>query len=384
MSLQSRREYLATMHRRYRQARSRRERSAILDELVAVLGYHRKYAIQVLRRPRSAPAGPTRRPRPLRYPDALPVIQRVWEALDYPCAERLHPVLLDTAEHLARHGVVTLTATIRTQLGQISRATLARRIAAWPIPKARRTLPRPKAQGHIPHAVPIGRYDGDEQRPGALQIDLVEHNGGSTAGHYAYTLSVVDIVTHWSAHRAILGRSQAAVHGALAALLQDWPYPVWGLHTDNDTAFLNHLLLRFVRQHRLQWTRSRPYRKNDQPHVEQHNRFAVREVVGYGRYDSPAQIAWLNDLYALLDPYRNLFLPVRKVIAKVRLARGRVRKHYDTARTPLQRALDKGVIPAATAQRLLEQRRRLNPLALHQELERRIALGPEVPSSAAD
>lgn len=137
------------------------------------------------------------------------MIQVVWEALDYACTERLHPVLLATAEHLAGHGEVVLTPTVREQLASISRATLGRRLAELPSPKPRRqVLPRPKPGTLLRTEVPVARYEWDEDRPGALEIDLVEHNGGSTTGHYAYTLSVVDVVSTWSRRRAFLGRSQ--------------------------------------------------------------------------------------------------------------------------------------------------------------------------------
>jgi len=346
MSVRTRREYLEFKRKEYQQARSRQEKSRILDEVCRNCDYHRKYAIQVLngRAGPSEPADKRRRRRRKQYQEALPVIQVVWEALDYPCAERLHPVLLPTAELLAAHGEVTLTPLIRQQLAAISRSTLARRLAELPSPKPRRSVPRPKARTLLHQQVPIGRFDWDEDRPGALEVDLLEHNGGSTAGHYAYTLSVVDIVTGWSRRRAILGLSQKAVHSALAHILDEWPFPPWALHTDNGAEFLNSFLLRFVEDRGLVFHRSRPYRKNDSPHVEQRNRQFVREVVGYARYDTPEHVAWLNEVYAWLDLYANLFLPTRKVVAKTREG-SRVIKRYDQAATPFQRLLALAVLP---------------------------------------
>ncbi|HEY8394731.1 MAG TPA: transposase [Thermaerobacter sp.] len=346
MSLPSRREYLAQMRQRYRAAPSRRERSQILDEVQRVCGYHRKYAIRVLNQAAPAPAGPRCRSRRRLYDEALPAIALAWEALDFPCAERLHPVLLPTAERLAAHGELVLTDDIRRALSRISRATLARRLAEMPSPKPRRRLPRPKP-GLLRNEIPVGTYAWDEARPGALEVDLVEHNGGSTAGHYAYTLSVVDIVTGWSRRQAILGRGQRVVHAALTDLLADWPYPVWALHTDNGPEFANHLLLRYTQQHGLEFTRSRPYRKNDNAHVEQRNRQLVREMVGYARYDRPQQVEQLNRLYRCLDLYANVFLPTRKLVGKVRDG-SRVRKTYDAARTPLQRVLERGLLTRET------------------------------------
>jgi len=379
MSLTSRREYLNTMCRRYRQAVSREEKSRIIGEVVSVLGYHRKYAIQILNNEPSTARNPVRRKRPLQYLEALPVIRLVWEALDYPCAERLHPVLLPTAELLVTHGEVSLSLEVRQQLAQISRATLARRLAKWRSPKTNRALPHHKCCSGLSSQVPVERYDWDETQPGALEIDLVEHNGGSSLGHFAYTLTVVDVVTGYSRRRALLGRSQTAVFRELKTILGEWPFWPWGLHTDNGSEFLNNHLVRFCRENDLVFTRSRPYRKNDNAHAEQKNRQYVREIVGYERYDTPEDVAWLNQVYACLDTYVNLFLPLRKVVAKERKG-ARVRKSFDTARTPLQRLIEAGVLEDYTRARLEHQRQSINPLQLHRQLEKLLAQGPSSPA----
>jgi len=379
MSLSSRREYLSVMRSRYQTAKLRVQKSQILDEVLSATGFNRKYAIRALGR-QPTTRQPVRRHRPKGYLEALPAIQAVWEALDYPCAERLHPALLATAELLHHHGELALTSLIRDQLQNISRATLARRLAQWPTPKVRRAALRSRPAPGIHAAVPIDRYAWNETRPGALEIDLVEHNGGSSAGHFAYTLDVVDVVTGWSARRAVLGRGQAGVFAALQEIVGRWPFPIWALHSDNGSEFINDILLRFCRQHGYFFSRSRPYKKNDNAHVEQKNRQFVREVVGYARYDSSVEVAWLNQVYDCLDPYANLYLPGRKVIGKAR-AGAHVKKTYDTAQTPFQRALAAGVLDPATTTSLQAQRQAQSPLALHRRLERLLGDLPENPSS---
>ncbi|WP_459874571.1 DDE-type integrase/transposase/recombinase, partial [Calditerricola satsumensis] len=168
----------------------------------------------------------------------------------------------------------------------------------------------------------------NESRPGALEIDLVEHNGGDSSGQFACTLSVTDMVTGYSRRQAILGKSQKAVFAALESILSQWPTAVHTLHSDNGSEFLNHHLLRFCKQKGIAFMRSRPYRKNDNPHVEQKNRQFVREIVGYARYDTQEAVEWLNAVYALLDPYANLFLPTRKVVEKSYEGK-RIRKRFD-------------------------------------------------------
>lgn len=376
MSLKSRREYLAIMRGRYHAAKTRDEKSLILDEVERTCDYNRKYAIRVLcaLTPAARPAK-IRRKRSRRYQEALPAIQLAWEALDYACAERLHPVLFQTVAQLLAHGELSVNPEIRRQLSAISRATLARRLAEMPTPKPRRMLSRPTPSSLIRSEVPLGRYAWDEDRPGAIEIDLVEHNGGSSTGHFAYTLSVVDIVSGWSRRRAVLGRGQTGIHQALQLLLTEWPFRPWGLHSDNGSEFLNHQLLRFAKAHDFKFTRSRPYRKNDNAHVEQRNRQFVRDVVGYTRYDTPQQVDWLNQVYAYLDPYANLVLPTRKIVEKTRHG-SHVRKRYDTAKTPFDRLCVAGILSDHTMTALREHIQNQNPLALRRRLEQLTTTAP--------
>jgi hypothetical protein len=374
MSIKSRREYLNEMRQRYFKAISRSEKANIINEVAKVTGYHRKYTIALLNQPPSSPRPPAKRHRPLKYLESMLVIQLVWEALDYPCAERLHPVLTSTAELLELHNELTLTTEISEQLSQISRATLARRMAKWSSPK--RALPKFRPNNKIRTEVPIDIYAWDEDRPGALEVDLVEHNGGSSLGQFAYTLSMVDIVTGYSRRRAVLGKGQLGVFKELKLLISQWPFTPWGLHSDGGSEFINGHLVKFCKEYGLKFARSRPYEKNDNAHVEQKNRQFVREMVGYERYDTPEDVAWLNDVYALLDTYASLYLPMRKVIFKERKG-AKVTKRYDEARTPLQRLLDKGLLDDTAEQAIMEQYRNSNPLAIHRQLEDLLAMGPQ-------
>jgi transposase InsO family protein len=372
--MNSRREYIRAMKDRYRAAKAKKDKSRLLDEVVAVTGYHRKYAIRLLGASDKPIRPRKRRRRKRRYTKCLSVIALCWEALDYCCAERLHPRLVPLTEQLIRHRVVYPDREVLDELETISLSTLARRLREMPSPKAR-MVPRPRAGSLIKSKVPIGRYEWDEARPGALEADVVEHNGGVVSGQYVCTLSVTDVVTGWSQRRAARGRGQAGIHEALSLILDQWPYPCWGLHADNGSEFLAGHVQRFVAQRGLDHTRSRPYKKNDSAHVEQRNRF-VREMVGYDRYDTPEALQWLNKVYELMDLYANLVLPTMKLVDKKR-SKGKVRKTYDTPRPPLERAIEHGVISAAEQARLESMAAEINPLELHRELERLIRQGPE-------
>lgn len=377
MSLKSRKEYITVMSQRYRSTKNRAEKSSILDEVVNALDYHRKYAIQVLKRPAQPKMLKPKRKRGHQFTESVFAIQTVWRALDYPCAERLHPMLLETAERLSKHGHIFLTPLIRSQLNAISRSTIGRRLTQWLSLKPKGTTSRSaKSFSRLRSEIPVQRYDWNEQRAGAIEIDLVEHNGGSSQGHYAYTLSVVDIVTGYSRRRAILGRGQLAVFQALQWIIDEWPMVPWGLHSDNGSEFMSGHLTRFCKDRNLAFTRSRPYKKNDNAHVEQKNLQYVREVVGYERYDSSQDVAWLNAVYDCLDEYANLFLPMRKIISKERV-NGRVKKRYDRARPPFQRLMETNTLDASVQAKQLLLQETLDPLKLHEHLEHLIQTGSE-------
>lgn len=381
MSLVSRREYVRAMKDRYRAAKTKKERRGLLDEVTAVTGYNRKYAIRLLGVSDRPLRPKKRRQRKRLYARCLPVIALCWEALDYCCAERLHPRLVIVTEQLIGHRIVYPDREMLHGLTHISLSTLARRLREMPSPKAR-MVPRSRSNSLIKCDVPVKRYDWDEDRPGALEADLVEHNGGFARGQYACTLSVTDVVTGWSRRRAVMGRGQAGTHEALALIFGEWPYPCWGLHADNGSEFLADHIQRFLAKRQLEHTRSRPYKKNDNAHVEQRNRF-IREMIGYERYDTPEAVVWLNQVYEMLDLYANLVLPSMKLVRKRRYG-SKVRKTYDTPRPPLERALEAGVVPQADRERLQKLASTLNPLDLHRQLEVLINRGPQAVRSAPE
>ena len=373
----SKREYALAMWERYRKVASRQEKQELLDELVEVAGYTRKHAITLMNKPEPPLKRTSRGKRPGRpraYRHCLPAVEVAWEALDYCCAQRLHSQLVPLIENLERHDELRLTREAREELATISRATLARRLAEMP-----RGKPRPLLSGQHPNRlmksqVPVDRFHWNEDRPGALEVDLVEHSGGRK-GHHAYTLSVVDVVSGWSRRRAVMGKSQAVVHEALQELLSGWPTLVWAIHSDNGTEFLGAHLIKYCQEQGIEYHRSRPYQKNDNAHVEQKNRQYVREVVGYERIDNLPGLDWLNAIYDALDPYANIFLPSQKIIQKTRQG-AKVKKRYDTAKTPLQRLQEKNAVLPHRADELAHQQQQINLLALRRNLDHLQGLDP--------
>lgn len=367
--MSSRSDYVNKMRERYFKASNRAEKSALIDETVNVLECHRKHAIRLLNQPQNTQRTVRKRKRPQKYESLLPIILVIWRALDCICAERLHPALLATAELLETHGELILTEEDREHLATISRATLGRMLKqAKPVRSFPNNRLQPKPLSRLKMQIPMERYSYKENRPGALEIDLVEHNGGSSLGHFAYTLSVVDVVTGISRRRALLGKGQLGIHRELKQIIAEWPYNIWCIHSDNGSEFINDHLFRFCKANNIKFTRSRPYKKNDSPYVEQKNFQHVRRLVGYERYDNPRDVDWLNSIYMLYDQYVNLYQPTRKLVAKERNG-SKVRKHYDTAKTPYQRACDLGAITGTSRELIMQQFQKTNPAKLHKQIE---------------
>lgn len=373
MNINERYKYLRIQHARYRQAQSRAEKQALLDEMVEVTGLHRKYLIQLMqqdqleRRPRCRERDKTYQQ------DVDEVLALVWEAQDYICPERLPAVLVFTAEQLERCGEVQLGPRLKAQLRTISPSTVRRHLplaSTYRAPRARKRLQNVHQQ-----AIPIRRIPWDTQEPGHFELDLVHHCGDQTVGEYVYTLQMVDVATGWSGRRAILGRSYIVMADALYYLFHQLPFPVLEVHPDNGSEFLNQQLLRFLKQFypALDYSRSHPGTPNDNRFVEQKNSTLVRAFLGDVRLDTVQQTRFLNRIYDRMHHYHNFIQPVMHQIDKQWVPNaegdgGYIRRRHDEALPPLVRLCATETLPEAQRARLLAQRRDINPLALRRKI----------------
>lgn len=383
MSVDERRKYLRLVAPRYAKA-GRAERSALLTEMAAVTGLHRKSLLRLLHGPTldRAPRGPRLRRR--RYGVAVAdVVRVVWESLDYVCAERLTPVLLPTAQHLAKWGELVVTPEVEGALRIISRATVQRLLQRFRQynPKLPRRKPQPP--NRLLREVPMGRLSWAIARPGSFEADLVHHCGIVTAGEYVYTLQLVDIATGWSERVAVLGRSQAAMVEGFRRVQVRLPFPITHLHPDNGSEFFNDHLIRYFGEEvtGLRLSRSRPYRKNDNRFVEQKNGTLVRAYVGYERLDTGEQCAALNALYDQLWVYYNLFQPVLHLVGK-EVVKGKLRRRWDQAQTPCQRLLASGILSPEQKARLAALYAGTNPRQLRETIYQAVEWLWQHPNSA--
>ena len=319
---------------RYR-ASTPAEKSHILDEFVALTGYHRKHAIGVLNQSRRGATG-LRRGRRRVYDEAVrEALIVLWEASDRVCGKRLQPLLPVLLAALERHGHLGLDARVREQLLAVSAATIDRMLAAPRAASAGRR--RPKTTPAVRRAVPVRTFaDWGDPVPGFVEADLVAHSGASMAGSFVWTLTLTDIASGWTECVALLVRDGSLVVDALDRLRVALPFPLRGIDTDNGSEFLNHDLITFCTQHDIEFTRSRPYRKNDQAWVEQKNGAVVRRLIGYGRLEGVAAAEALARLYSASRLFVNFFQPSFKLAEKTRVG-AHVRKRYHPPETPCAR-----------------------------------------------
>ena len=367
---------------RYRRS-SKKEKGRILDEFVEMTGYNRTYAAWLLNQQgrkvwvnrKLAVVGEVgirsrRRRRRVYGEDVKRVLTRLWKLLDYLCGKRLVAALPETIEALERHGELKLTEELRQKLLSVSAATIDRLLASEKkkLQLKGRSLTKPGSL--LRQQIPIRTFaDWDEARPGFVEMDLVAHEGGNASGDFAYTLDLTDVSTGWTELAAVKNRAQVWVFEALQEIRQRLPFPLLGLDSDNGGEFINHHLKRYCEAEEITFTRSRPYRKNDNCFVEQKNYSVVRRHVGYGRYDSEIEVELLNQLYEQLRLYVNFFLPSQKLKEKTRQG-SRVQKRYHKARTPYRRVLDCEQVAECYKKKLRTQYQTLNPAELERHIRR--------------
>lgn len=354
-------EYLGAIRQRYQRG-GKKEKGAMFDEAVTVTGYHRKALIRLLRRRGAARAqaavwGGARRA--FAHP-----VGGEWQGVPATASA----VLAELTAVLERHQALRLAPALRAALLAMSTSTLERLLRPVRLREGRRPLSTTKPGSLLKAAISIRTFaEWDDQRPGFLEVDLVAHCSERTEGFYLSTLTAVDIATGWVEHQAVWGKSQERVGSALHAIGARLPFPWLGLDSDNGSEFINADLLAYCRRRHITFTRSRPYRKNDNANVEEKNWTAVRRLVGYQRYASHAALDKLNALYAVLRLHTNFFQPVMHLQGKTRQG-VRVRKRYDRAQTPCQRLVAAG-IPLAQKDRLAATYQRLNPMHLLAQAE---------------
>lgn len=355
------------------QGRAKQGKSRLLDEFCEHYGYERKYAIKLLRAAAAPPAASHPRPGPQpKYEAISPVVTQLWKAAEQLCGKRLVQALPLWLPHYERH-YGKLLPSQKKLLNEVSAATLDRLLIEQKAQRCR-GLGGTKPGTLLRHQLPIQGEVWNEQRVGFLEADSVAHCGGTLAGNFIWSLTYTDLACTWTEGRAVWNKGSGGVLQQTRDVEAKLPFAILGFDFDNGSEWLNWTLIRYlqVRAKPVRLTRSRPYHKDDNAHVEQKNWMWPRQLLGYGRLEQASLVDPINCLYQeAWGPLQNFFLPSMKLQKKWRQG-SRWLRRYDEPQTAYQRLLASGQMARAQARRLRDWYESLDPFKLAAEVERQL------------
>lgn len=372
MDMRARKQYLGTLMERYLKA-DKRQKGILLDEYCRNTKHNRKYVIRKISRMAFSPPR-VQKKRPVIYGrEERVALETLWKVFDFPCGQRLAPMVREELDRLCKLKELDISEGTAHKLLRVSPATIDRLLRskkqAWK--DHRRYASR--GANLIAKKIPLRMTDWETSRVGYVEMDLVVHCGVSTDGEYIHSLSTMEISTGWWEGEAVMGRAQSRIFNALKEIRERSPFTWLGIDSDNDNAFINDQLYRYSQEEQLEFTRSRPYRKNDNAYIEQKNFTHVRKPLGYLRYDTPEELTVIQDLYRQeLRLYKNFFQAVMKLVRKERRG-GQVKRVYDTPKTPYQRLMESNQITPQKVKHLQQLYFSLNPAELKRRIDMKLS-----------
>ncbi len=373
MDMTSRKQYLITLQDKYFKTSSKKAKSAILDEYINNTSMNRKYVIRKINSDISAE--PALRIRKSFYDSQIIApLAKIWAIFDYPCGQRLSPILKTEIDRLVKFGEIHASACIIKKLKSISSSTIDKKLRHQKEVLRIQLKHRRTKNPLIYQKIPTKAHEWNNTLLGQIEIDYVEHCGSSNSGEYIHSVSTVDIAAGWWEAEAILGKSTIKTSTAIDKIRSRSPICWREMHPDNDNCFINEHLLKYANSHHILMSRSRPYKKNDNCFIEQKNSTHIRAVFGHFRYDTDKELSLINNLYSHeLRLYKNFFCPVMRLSEKTRV-KGKVFRKYAIAKTPFQRVMESDQAPSAVKQMLLRQYNRLNPAVLKRQIDEQLKL----------
>jgi hypothetical protein len=371
--------YLSRIRARYHKA-SKQQKSIILDEFCLVCGHHRKHAIRLLkdkptRRKKLVAKSKAGRKPIYNRPPLTKALKRIWIASDYMCGKRLKAALPEWLPHYSAY-YEPLDEETYALLQSISAASIDRLLKPSRAKLNGRGLSGTKPGSLIKNQIPIKTNHWDVSKPGFLEADTVAHCGNSLAGNFVWSLTMTDILTCWTECRATWNKGAHGVCKQVNSIEQALPFPILGFDCDNGSEFLNYHLIRYFtdrpKERMVQFTRSRPYHKDDNAHVEQKNWTHVRQCFGYDRIDNQSVVALMNDLYANeWSLLQNHFCPTLKLLSKTKI-NSKYKKTYDEPQTPYQRLINSKSLNDNAEKALIQTHNSLNPFQLKNIIEMKL------------
>lgn len=377
--MKARNQYLHTLISRsggYHLA-ARKEKSRILDEYCKVTGQNRKWVIHKLRtgsyiKTMRKEKGEERRTRKSVYDgNVVFYLIRLWNIFDHPCGQRMVSQIKTELKRLGRFGEIHISSEMEQKLQRISSSEIDRSLSAHKEKEHLKQKVDKKIHPLLYRKIPVKiSSEQDRKTMGNIQIDLVEHCGQRAEGEYVYTLSTTDLATNWWQGGAVLSKGMQGVVRMLDVLRDRFPFSWKHFHSDNDSAFINGHLYRYSQREHLEFTRSRPYEKNDNFLAEQKNGRVVRRSVGYLRYDTQEEIKILNELYEIVGLYQNFFQPVMKLKSKERIG-SKVKRSFEKPLTPYRQILKSRTVDREIKKNLTALYTSLNPAELKRRIDRK-------------
>ncbi len=373
MSNQSKQEYLESARARY-PSRNRQGKGKMISEISDTFGWTRKHTIKALNGKVNLAKKAKKRGRKATYQDAeKTVIVDIWKSSEQPCGILLKatiPIWIESYQsNNGKLSQETLTKIIRCSPRQLDRITKPHKLES-----NRHGRKTGRASHRLKTTIPVQCGPQEVDQPGWFEADTVSHGGGSSSGAFMWSLTLTDLHTGWTELYGLWGNSGSEVCVGLRKIEARMPMKMLGFDCDNGSEFLNETLEKYLQSEtrKVKWTRSRPYKKNDQAHVEQKNFTHVRQLLGYGRYDKIELVEKVNDLYenAWL-PLRNYFTPAMKLVEKTRVG-SKVKKVYDEAKTPCDRLLECDKVSAKMKAKLRKIRASLDPYELAKMVETKL------------
>jgi hypothetical protein len=375
MDMHSRNQYLKKLRLEYLRTKSKKDKGKLLDEAGKRTGMNRKYLIRKLMSHSNLDKVKAKHRRRKEFYDGYvrAALVRCWEIFDYPCGQRLKPILREEVKRLRQLGELRCNDEVGEKLEAISPRTIDEKLRHQKEVEGLRRKYHRKKHPLLYQKIPIKlSAEQDRTRLGNIQMDLVEHCGQSARGEYINTLSTTDINSGWWEGEAVMGRSQEAVFAGIKQVKNRFPFAFKEIHSDNGTEFINWHLLKYTNKEGLGFSRSRPNKKNDNCFVEQKNWTHVKKFVGYFRYETTKELEILNDLYRSdLRVYKNFFQPVIKLVSKERRG-GRAHRKYDDPKTPYQRIMESSGVEVGVKKDLTKIYQALNPAKLKKQIDEKI------------
>jgi len=353
---------------RYQKSR-KKEKGRILNEFLANTGYNRSYARRILGSLKKLGRKKKYSSRNRIYDvEVFYPLRKIWLVADGICGQRLKPFIPEMMSVLEKNKELRLNKKLKRKLAAVSSSTIDRMLVGARKQYQLKGKSTTKPGTLLRSTIPVRTFsDWDEKKAGFFEADLVALCGNTVRGEYVNTLDLTDVFTGWIGLEAVMGKGQYRIHRAVDDIRKRLPFPMLGLDSDNGTEFINWILKRYCEAHRITLTRIRPYRKNDNCYVEQKNYTVVRRFLGYARYDTEEQLVIIKEILKLVELYVNFFQPVMKLKSKLRIG-SKVKKRYDTAKTPYQRVLNSGILNNNQKIKLEYLYESLNPMDLKRKI----------------